>query len=201
MIKINLSKKGTQYKSTNDSSSDLSMSSSETTGLRKTAMVRAALIILGPISLLMFEQQTLPKLQAQLKRANQELTAVTEKNIKAAEAVIQTKKFKHEQEVLQTHINSIEDLKKNRLREVRLLDFIQKDLPDKLWLTRMEMSAGKLNIQGLSTTDGELTQFMDALSRSAYLKEVSLIRSTDHNSDEVGQLKKFEISCLMETAE
>jgi type IV pilus assembly protein PilN len=196
MIKINLAKKGTV--SPEAAAQMVTVDSGDLSALRKTAIMRVLVMAIGPVALLLYEQQVIPELRAKVQQKSNEYNALVEKNNKAQEAVVQTKKFKKEQDILQTQINTIENLKKDRLREVKVLDFVQKDIPEHLWLTRMELLEGKLNIQGMATTDNELTVFMENLSRSAYLKEVSLIRSTDYLSPDYGALKKFEISCAME---
>lgn len=206
MIRINLMK-GASFASGSIASGDGieidgsgGSSSEEASALRKTAIQRAVLIALGPILLFAYESQHVPDLKAQLNRQGAELNAVRDKNNRAKEAVVQTARFKKDQAVLQAQINSIESLKKDRLREVKVLDFIQRDMPEKMWMTRIELMDGKLNIQGMTTTDGELTLFMENLSHSAYLREVSLVKSTDFLSQEFGSLKKFEINCFMEKA-
>lgn len=203
MIKINLAggAKGKVSSATSISSIDSGgLDSGDMAAIRSQAIKHLVLILIGPIAFLLYEQVSLPDLVAQTSAKSRELSVLTEKNNKAREAVEQTKRFRKEQELLQAQIESIEGLKKDRLREVKVLDFIQKDMPDRLWLTTMDLNDGKLKIEGMTTTDAELTAFMDALSRSAYLREVSLIRSSDYNSKEMGQLKRFEISCLMEKA-
>ena len=200
MIRINLAKGKGKIAAAADATQTRTFASggSDEPNVRRALITRVALLLLGPVILFVYEQQTLPAMSAQLRQKNTELNTLTQKNNQAREAVSQTKKYKAEQEALQTQISTIENLKKDRLREVKVLDFMQKDMPTKLWLTRMELSEGKLDIQGISSTDAELTLFMDNLSRSAYLKEVSLVRSVDYSQKEYGAVKKFEISCLME---
>jgi type IV pilus assembly protein PilN len=177
-----------------------SIEASDMAAIRSQAIKNLVFILIGPIALALYEQATLPDLQAKAQAKTVQLSQLAEKNSKAREAVEQTKRFRKEQELLQAQIDSIENLKKDRLREVKVLDLIQKDMPDRLWLVKLELNEGKMQIEGMTTTDSELTLFMDALSRSAYLREVSLIRSTDYATKEYGQLKRFEISCLMEKA-
>lgn len=201
MIKINLAKgRSRGAKNSNDTTQMAALNTNDSSALRRTALTRLAVIILGPIMLLVYEQQAIPELKRENRAKQEQLNQLTAKNTKAAAAVQQTRKFKREQEILQAQIDSIESLKKDRLREVKVLDFLQKDLPEKLWLSRMELNDGKLNIQGMASSDAELTQFMDNLSRSAFLKEVSLVRSSDSTTPEYGAVKRFEISCLMEKA-
>lgn len=203
MIKINLASKkasaaGVARGQNPTASTSEAMDSGDFAAIRSQAIKNLVIILIGPIGLLLYEQAMIPDLQAKINKLSSEQRVLAEKNTKASEAVAQTTKFRKEQEVLQAQINSIESLKKERMREVKILDFIQKDIPEKMWLTKLELFEGKFQIEGLAVTDSELTQFMDVLSRSAYLKEVSLIRSFDSSSKDFGQVKKFEISCLME---
>ncbi|MBX2996683.1 MAG: PilN domain-containing protein [Bdellovibrionaceae bacterium] len=203
MIKINLAGAAAGKVSSASSVSSMDsggIDSGDMAAIRSQAIKNLVFILVGPIAFLLYEQVSLPDMVARSAAKSNELAALSDKNNRAREAVEQTKRFRKEQELLQAQIESIEGLKKDRLREVKVLDFIQKDMPERLWLTMMDLNDGKLKIEGMATNDAELTAFMDALSRSAYLREVSLIRSSDYSSKEMGQLKRFEISCLMEKA-
>lgn len=204
MIKINLAKqkgKSAKVKSTSNQASggdSFVASSDDMASVRSLAIKNLAIILLGPVFLLVYEQLTIPDMQVKAESLNKQLIEVQTKNKKASEAVSQIAKFRKEEEKLKAQITSLEGLRKDRLREVKVLDYIQKDIPDKVWLSKLELLDGKLIINGYALADSDLTQFMDSLSKSAFLKEVSLIRSNDTNSKDYGQVKKFEVACLME---
>lgn len=197
MIKINLAP-SRKAVSSSQAASLASVGGEEIPAVRAAAIKKILILFLGPILLLVWEETNIPSIMSDIRKAESELAELTDKNNKAKEAVAEIKKFKKEQENLQAQITAIESLKKDRHREVKILDFIQKDMPERMWLLRVALEDGRISIQGLATTDNELTQFMEMLSKSAFLKEVNLVRSNDFNSPEFGQVKRFEISCLVD---
>ena len=122
---------------------------------------------------------------------------MVQKNEQAKGAVAETKKFKEDQEKLQKQIDTLEGLRKERLREVKVMDNLQKDIPEKVWLTKVDFQETKLVISGLAIADSELTTFMENLSGSVFLHDVALLRSSEQPS-EGGVLKKFDISCALD---
>ncbi|MEZ0390830.1 MAG: PilN domain-containing protein, partial [Pseudobdellovibrionaceae bacterium] len=88
-------------------------------------------------------------------------------------------------------------LQRERLREVKILDNLQKDIPEKVWLERLEFKDTNLMISGKAISDGELTNFMENLSKSVFLKEVNLLKSSELSTDR-GMLKQFEIVCVID---
>jgi type IV pilus assembly protein PilN len=91
----------------------------------------------------------------------------------------------------------LEGLQKERLREVKILDNLQKDIPEKVWLTRMEFADTSLKLTGAATADMEISTFMDNLGKSVFLRDVSLVKATDETSEK-GVQKVFDILCTID---
>ncbi|GIL18048.1 MAG: hypothetical protein BroJett040_17990 [Oligoflexia bacterium] len=198
MIKINLIKTA-KIAAGPDASLD-AFTSFDDTAVQKQGAIRLGLFMLGPILLFMLEGQIIPEKNAVLAKKQKVYNELVAKNQRAKTAVDEIKKFKEDQAKLQEQISTIEGLRKDRMREVKVLDVVQRDIPEKMWLLKMELRDGKLAIQGIAATDYELTTFMDSLSKSAYIKEVNLVRATEKAVE--GQiLKEFSISCVMEKQE
>jgi len=176
-----------------------SLSSEDSSIIRREAIKNLFVILLGPIGFLTYEQLNLPDLKSQLQQTNNELMSLTEKNVRAKEAVEQTRKLKREQEILQAQINSIESLKKDRSRIVKILELVQKNIPANVWFNELDFGMGRVTFVGFGLTDSDVTNLLDVLSRSIYFKEVNLVRSTEFNSRQYGIVKKIEVSCLLET--
>lgn len=166
--------------------------------LKKALVLRLVLLLMGPILLFLFEEQNLPPKKVRLGQMNNALAELQKTNADAAAAVSEIKKFEKEEEKLKAQILIIENLQKDRLKEVRVMDYIQREIPEKVWLSRMGLNDGKMAIEGLATGDSELTNFMDGLQGSAYLRDVSLIRSNEVTTPDAGVVRKFEISCMLE---
>jgi type IV pilus assembly protein PilN len=166
---------------------------------RKDALVKSLVILLAPIGLFFYEQQNIPTIRAELIRKQTALTELQAFNAKAENSVQEIKKFKEDEKKIQARIAVLEKLAKDRLREVKVLDLFQQVIPERVWLTRVDIKEGKVLLAGFSTSDIDISTFMDSLSKSVFLQEVVLVSSSEHIQEGM-TLKKFEISCILEKA-
>lgn len=167
--------------------------------IQKQGFLRLFVILILPAILYTYQNQNIPVLQAKLQSKRNLLQTLTSKNEQAKNAVEEIKKFKEDQAQLQKQITTLESLRKDRLREVKILDNLQKDLPEKIWLSKINLEANRMQISGTTVSDLELSSFMDNLSKSIFLKRVNLIRSSDLPFNGGLQTKSFEISCDLES--
>lgn len=161
-------------------------------------IINLAVILMGCAGLFAYEKTNVPPLRSQAISLKKQLEEKKKKNQGAEQVVAEIARFEKEQATLQGQINAIETIKRDRLREVRVLDYIQREIPEKVWLQKLDLQDGRLSISGFATADSELTTFMDGLQRSAYLKEVLLVRSTEAVIPDMGTVKRFEISCNLD---
>lgn len=200
MIKINLKVSGIgSVSGISGSEVNISMGSEEVE-IQKQGFFRLLIILLGPLALYLWQIQNIPGIQTQLRNKQTVLEELVNKNESAKSAVEEIKKYKTDELKLKEQINTIENLRKDRMREVRILDLIQREMPEKMWLTRIEMRENKINITGFAATDSELTQFMDILSKSVFMQDVSLVRTTEKNI-EGSTLKDFSIGATLKKIE
>jgi Tfp pilus assembly protein PilN len=162
--------------------------------IRREGGIRFLILLIVPLAMFGWESHLLPDLHSQLASKNKYFQSLMDKNEKAKNAVDEIKKFNEDQARLQKQIDILEGLQKERLLEVKILDNIQKDIPNKVWLNRIELQEAKLVVVGQTTTDSELTLFMENLAKSIFLKDVNLIKSEEFPSDK-GTLKRFDILC------
>ncbi|UXR64641.1 PilN domain-containing protein [Bdellovibrio bacteriovorus] len=200
MIKINLANgtgsgvAGASLGASLGISSDSFMGADE---IRKEALKRLVLLLVGPLALYIYESQNVPTKVAELNSKNQILAELQSYNAKAADSVAEIKKFKEDEALMEARISALEKISKDRQREIRVLDLLQTVIPEKAWLTRVQINPGRVNIQGLALSDFEVSQFLEALTKSVFLMDVNLVSSSESVQDGVS-LKKFEISCLLE---
>ncbi|MEI7973033.1 MAG: PilN domain-containing protein, partial [Bdellovibrio sp.] len=162
--------------------------------LQKQGLFRLLLLLLGPLALIGMERMIIPQKTSQLRRSQAQLAELEAKNIAAKSALGETKKFKDLEAKIQNQIQTIEGLRKKRLNEVKLLSAIQEEIPEKLWLSKLEIRSDQLILQGTSATDAEMTSFMDNLSKQSLISSVDLIKSSEGQISNV-IVKKFEIRC------
>lgn len=166
--------------------------------VRKDALVKLLVIILIPMGLYFYEQQNIPAIYAELNQKQATLAQLAEFNLRAENAVREIKKFKEDERKIQSRISALERISKNRFREVKVLDLFQQVIPERLWLTRVDIKDGKILLAGLSMSDIDISTFMDSLSKSVFLQDVVLISSAE-DIQEGMTLKKFEIGCILES--
>ncbi len=197
MIRINLLSDTTG--STVGVSEDQSQGLSEKE-VQKQGAMRLLMIFLFPGLLIVYEQINIPELQGKLKQTQQKLQELQTFNTKAANAVQEIKKFKEEEAKINSSIKVLERISKERLREIKILDLIQQVIPEKVWLSKIEVNDGKMLISGNALSDYDVTSFVDQLSNSVFLHEVSPPNSSEIEVEGV-KIKKFEITCMLEKKE
>lgn len=200
MIKINLASATSTGGGASAMSSSLGISAGtflSADEVRKEALKRLVLLLVGPLALFIYENQNVPAKVSELNAKNQALAELQNYNAKQAASVAEIKKFKEDEALIEARIAALEKISKDRQREIRVLDLLQTVIPEKAWLTRIQINPDKVNIQGLALNDFEVSTFLEALTKSVFLMDVNLVSSSEVTQDGVN-LKKFEISCLLE---
>ncbi|MBN1550419.1 PilN domain-containing protein [bacterium] len=102
-----------------------------------------------------------------------------EKTIKDLQIIInQVKKYQQDKNVLQNKLNTIDTLKKNQVGPVRLLDELNRRLPEQIWLSRMQTAGNLITLRGYSLSQTSIGDFMGALDASPFFNNVRLKIST-----------------------
>lgn len=164
---------------------------------RTEAIKRLVIMLILPVAMILYEQQNLPTKEADLSAKTKYLADLQAFNGKATASVAEIKKFKEDQDKIQARISALEKLSKDRLREIRILDLFQQVIPEKVWFTRLEAQNNKILISGFAMSDYDISSFMEAIAKSAFLSDVNLLSSTEQVLDGIN-VKKFEISCVTE---
>lgn len=198
MIKINLASQSQTSSVSPLGVSDSSLLSAQE--LRSEALKRIIILLIGPIALYFYETQNIDAKYVDLNAKTAELNTLTAYNSKQANSVAEIKKFKEDEALIEARIAAVEKISKDRNREIRVLDLLQTVIPEKAWLTRIQVFPDRVNIQGLALGDSEVSSFLDALTKSVFLIDVNLVSSSEVIKEGI-PLRSFEISCLLERPE
>ena len=71
----------------------------------------------------------------------------------------------------------IEQLKKNQIVPLRLLDEVSEMLPKGVWLTSLTDKGGIVSLEGFAFTNSDLVSYVQNLKGSKYFTEVMLVES------------------------
>ena len=128
-------------------------------------------------------------LQQQKTQRTQELAALKEK-------VKEVENFEANKKSYEEKIGIIEQLRKNQVGPVRLLDELSRNLPDRVWLTSLIEQSGKVELEGKAVTNAEIVDFINNLKASKYIKEIMLIESRQVNESGV-PVYNFKLRCTL----
>lgn len=139
-----------------------------------------------------------------LKETNQTLTAqnvAMQNEIKEKQPIaVKAKELQKKITDLEGRIKIIKDLSKTRLREIKAMDYIQNVIPEKVWLTVLDIHDEKVKIEGSTMSDDQLNKFIEMLDGKSYFQNVILLRAVEQKSKE-GTIKTFEISSALKATD
>jgi type IV pilus assembly protein PilN len=117
-------------------------------------------------------------------------------------AVIQqVQQFEQQKAQLQQRVVLIEQLRKSQTGPVHMLDQVSRSLPPMLWLTGLKQDDTNVTIDGRSTTQTGVSDFVGNLEGSGYFKKsVDIVVSqTETIQGPPGQLIKFSVKGVFQT--
>ncbi len=93
---------------------------------------------------------------------------------------------------LKSKLQVIEDLNKKKVGPVRVMESLSSATPGRLWLTEFKESSGNLSLNGAAADNQTIADFLRALARSVYFKDVDLIESSQDEKNRP-PVKKFSV--------
>ena len=82
--------------------------------------------------------------------------------------------FQKQKDNLQKRIDLINQLKQNQKGPVRIMDQISRDLPDLVWLDRMDLTGGKITVNGRGLNPNAIALFVQNIKNDPYFEEPSV---------------------------
>ncbi len=160
-------------------------------------LVRIVALVLPVILLFGYNRYASYVSEEDLKRLNQEYTALQTK-LKAQDlAVKEVDKFLEEKHKLDSELSIIKSLSKERLKNVKSLDALQGIIPPKAWLDHLKINDKRVELTGYAMDEFVISEFMQGMSTSIYFSNVSLVTSEEVKKNE-GTVKKFILKSTLE---
>lgn len=105
------------------------------------------------------------------------------------------KSIEEQEKKISTRLNLVKELQMSRIGPVNVLDAIGQALPQRVWLTNLELSLGgtnQLQLNGKSYSSEEVAEFVAKLNTSVYFENVNLDNiSTQKDADAAASVKAF----------
>jgi type IV pilus assembly protein PilN len=109
--------------------------------------------------------------------------AADEKRKKDLQAIkVQVDAFQAKKQLLENKVALIKRLKVEQKGPVHMLDELSKALPDFVWLTNLDETAGGVKLTGESNGLTAVAGFIEALQRSGWFPSMDLVSATESNN-------------------
>lgn len=104
-------------------------------------------------------------------------------------AIEEVKNYEKDNEEVRAKAQIIEQLKKNQVVPLRLLDEVSEKLPKGVWLTILTDKDGAINMEGFAHTNYDLVEYVQKLKESKFLSDVMLVESRQTMIDSISVYK------------
>jgi type IV pilus assembly protein PilN len=132
-------------------------------------------------------RRTSQQVDADITRAETEITQLRS-------VLVQVQKFEAQRAQLQQRVTLIEQLRRGQSSPVHVIDEIAKALPDRTWLTEMVQKGNDVTLEGMTTSNMGVSDFVASLESSGWFKRpVDIIGTQTKTDPKNGDLVTFSI--------
>jgi type IV pilus assembly protein PilN len=107
----------------------------------------------------------------QKSQIESDIASAQQETLRLRSIIQQVQEFEQQKAQLSQRVVLIEDLRKGQTGPVHMLDQISRSLPPMLWLTQVRQVDGAVQIDGNSTTQTGVSDFVTNLEGSGYFKK------------------------------
>jgi type IV pilus assembly protein PilN len=111
---------------------------------------------------------------AKLSSERQRVVAAQVELTKLEETLKEVERFRTEKQDIERKLSIIARLEESRRGPVRIMDEIASRIPDRMWLKRMKLSGGALELEGFGIDNEVIAAFLTSLEESKFLTDVEL---------------------------
>ena len=101
--------------------------------------------------------------------------------------------FKKRQKALRAKLDVLEQLKAARVGPIYILDDLYKTLPDKVWLTKLQLGTGRASLSGIGVNEETVALFMKNIEAAELFEGVELKVTKQIVQDKI-KFQQFDLS-------
>jgi type IV pilus assembly protein PilN len=126
-----------------------------------------------------------------------EMSLATQKEIERfGPQLEQVEAFKKTKTEIGQKLDVIQGLNQARSGPVHMLDELATHTPDRIWISKIGVQAGRMSMEGMSLDNELVALFLTALEESDYFKNVELVETQAREKDGF-RLNSFEVSAVL----
>ena len=145
-------------------------------------MKRALVIAIGPVGLFVYEMQTIPVLQQNLKAAEQKFTELKNFNDSKQGLTEEIKKFEDEQARFNAQMDFINKITRDKVNEYKLFQHLKDSTPETVWVNRLELRENSLQMTAESYDSKDIEKFIQRLSNTDFITDLVPVSQTTHSN-------------------
>lgn len=153
------------------------------------ALIAAGVVIIAGVGFHIFHRYEVDAMRAEIA------TMTAEQDQYRSQAAV-VSELTEKRKLIAERLDVIETLDANRSARVWLLDEIARSVPQYVWLTSLEETAGILTVKGVAFSNLAISQFMDLLEEKNHINIVEL-RVIRRDEVEGQPVLTFELACAM----
>ena len=125
--------------------------------------------------------------QAVIDQKNADILALKKK-------IGEVNQFKKRQQDLRAKLDVLEKLKSSRVGPLYIMDALYETLPDKLWITKLQLTGNRASISGIGVNEETVALFMKNLESSEFFRGVDLRVTKQIVQDNI-KFQQFDLNC------
>ncbi len=139
---------------------------------------RIAVLLIGPIGLIIYEGQIIPVLQAKLAEATTKYAELKQFNDSKQGLTQEIKKYETEQARFNAQMDFINKIDNDKVNEYRLFEHLKSSTPDNVWVTKLDLVENLLTIAAESDDPKDIATFIQRLSNSDFITNLVPMNQT-----------------------
>jgi Tfp pilus assembly protein PilN len=154
----------------------------EQASVRSNFVKHAFVMILGVLSLIVYETINIPELTGQLNVIQNEISEAMTFNQKMDSLKQEIEKYEADLKRLNSQTEFLQKVQKERLLSVDLISKMKDNITPKVWLNSISVADASIDIRGDAESISDVNEFNNRLAGAAYLKDV-LTTSIERKND------------------
>jgi Tfp pilus assembly protein PilN len=158
-------------------------------------IVVLSLFLVPHLMFLKYSEHVIDENKKKLSAIQAEDESLTSEIAKFQTYQTEMKSIEEQESKIAQRLSVLNQLQASRVGPVNILDSLGQSLPQRVWLTNIELNLGELSqaqITGRGYSSEDVSEFVDKLNSSIYFEKVNLDSvSTQKEGDQIASVKSF----------
>ena len=133
---------------------------------------RAAILAIGPVGLWIYEMQTIPVMQQNVKAADAKYAELKQFNDSKQGLTDDIKKFEDTQARFNAQMDFINKITRDKVNEYKLFQHLKDSTPESVWVNTLALQDSSLTMSAESNNAKDIEKFIQRLSNTDFITDL-----------------------------